>query len=319
MAPLWLGCARRCCGSGLCGGVQNRSFYVPMALIALLVFTGLLDKIIDMPSMPLFSRSVEIAGYEAVCRSVVWREERIKSGDGVEVALAVGRVEAGTEGSSGAALEGRENVVVVYFQGHVPTGVCTAIANAVSSNGSSLPPRLPSLSLVLEGLYACSPTNDAPTYTIVALSYRGFWTSSGRPSESGTALDAAAAVNWVSQIYLPDSKLVLWGQSLGAGVAANAVDAHIQNRPNRKSQSASTLKEEPEALKVNAKSNAKPTVLILPAGHDELVPEPHAAELEEVCKDGEMTVQRVVVKVALHHEVLSKPKGRQAVVVFLRA
>lgn len=105
MAPPQLGYARRCCGSGLCGGVQTRSFYVPMALIVLLVFTGLLvslwawkcvvvvifqDKIIDMPSMPPFSRSVKIAGYEAVCRSVVWREERVKSGDGVEVALAVG-------------------------------------------------------------------------------------------------------------------------------------------------------------------------------------------------------------------------------------
>lgn len=44
----------------------------------------------------------------------------------------------------------------------------------------------------------------------------------------------------------------------------------------------------------NASSNAKPTVLILPAGHDELVPESHTAELGELCKGGEMEIQGVV-------------------------
>lgn len=68
-----------------------------------------------------------------------------------------------------------------------------------------------------------------------------------------------------------------------------------------------------------AKSNAKPTVLVLSAGHDELMPEPHGAELEEVYKDGEMDVQRVVVEGALHHEIMSKTKGRQAVVGFLKS
>ena len=68
-----------------------------------------------------------------------------------------------------------------------------------------------------------------------------------------------------------------------------------------------------------AKSNAKPTVLILPAGHDELVPETHGAELEEVYKDGEMDVQRVAVEGALHHEIMNKTKGRQAVVGFLKS
>ena len=36
--------------------------------------------------------------------------------------------------------------------------------------------------------------------------------------------------------------------------------------------------------------------LILPAGHDVLVPEPQFAELKEVRKNQEMAVQRVVVQ-----------------------
>lgn len=51
-------------------------------------------------------------------------------------------------------------------------------------------------------------------------------------------------------------------------------------------------------------------VLILPAGREELVPVSYSAKLEEVCKDCEMDVQRVVISGALYHEALSKPKGR---------
>ena len=224
---------------------------------------------------------------------------------------------------------------------------------------------MPGLSSVLKGLQASSSTINVPVYTIVALSYRGFWTSRGRPSERGIALDAAAALNWVSQHFSQDSKLVLWGQSLGAGVAANAVAAQTQDRPSGRSESAVPAREETKGLKVDglvletpftsiramlteiypqkwlpyrylypclwnhwdsrrallrvAESNVKPSVLILPAGHDELVPKSHAAELENVCKDGGIDVKRLTVKGALHHEVLSKHEGRQAVVNFLKS
>lgn len=105
--------------------------------------------------------------------------------------------------------------------------------------------------MVLTSLHASSFTSIAPKYGIVALSYRGFWTSRGRPSERGIALDAIAALDWVSQCIPQDSKLVLWGQSLGAGVAANAVAAQIQIRPSRKSESVVTSREENKGVKVN--------------------------------------------------------------------
>lgn len=68
-----------------------------------------------------------------------------------------------------------------------------------------------------------------------------------------------------------------------------------------------------------AKSSVRPQALILPAGDDQLVPKPHAAELEDVCKDGGMDVRRVAVFGALHHEVLSKHESRQALGSFLRS
>jgi fermentation-respiration switch protein FrsA (DUF1100 family) len=53
---------------------------------------------------------------------------------------------------------------------------------------------------------------------LVALSYRGYGGSSGRPTENGLLMDAAAAYDFASTRH-PGAKLVLWGESLGSGVA----------------------------------------------------------------------------------------------------
>src|SRR5712672_738366 len=62
---------------------------------------------------------------------------------------------------------------------------------------------------------------------IVALSYRGYAGSSGRPSERGLLLDAAAAYAFASARYGAD-RIVVWGFSLGSGVGvALAADQRI--------------------------------------------------------------------------------------------
>ncbi len=53
---------------------------------------------------------------------------------------------------------------------------------------------------------------------IVALSYRGYAGSSGQPSEQGLLQDAAAAYAFAAARYSAD-RIVLWGFSLGTGVA----------------------------------------------------------------------------------------------------
>jgi uncharacterized protein len=53
---------------------------------------------------------------------------------------------------------------------------------------------------------------------LVALSYRGYAGSSGSPSEQGLLQDAAAAYAFTSARYSAD-RIVLWGFSLGTGVA----------------------------------------------------------------------------------------------------
>src|SRR5262245_7818795 len=53
---------------------------------------------------------------------------------------------------------------------------------------------------------------------LVALSYRGYGGSSGHPSEAGLIEDARATYAFAAQRY-PEARLVLWGESLGTGVA----------------------------------------------------------------------------------------------------
>ncbi|HET7910708.1 MAG TPA: alpha/beta hydrolase [Pseudolabrys sp.] len=55
-------------------------------------------------------------------------------------------------------------------------------------------------------------------FGLVALSYRGYGGSSGKPSEAGMLLDASAAYDFAAARYPPE-RIVLWGESLGTGVA----------------------------------------------------------------------------------------------------
>lgn len=98
--------------------------------------------------------------------------------------------------------------VVVYFHG----------------NGGSLQHRVPKfLPLTADGT------------GLVALSYRGYGGSKGSPSEVGLIEDGQAAYDFARRQY-PDAKLVLWGESLGSGVAVaiaarNEVAAAVLEAP----------------------------------------------------------------------------------------
>lgn len=53
-------------------------------------------------------------------------------------------------------------------------------------------------------------------FGVLAVSWRGFGDSTGSPSEVGLMQDARAAIHWLK---VPSDQLVLYGESLGSGVA----------------------------------------------------------------------------------------------------
>lgn len=212
----------------------SRTFFteaIPPVLLPPAIFTGLLlglwtwkcfwiivmqNKLLYLSWLPPFSRSDKISDYLAECKPVQWEEKQIRSLDGTKLAVCEGRIQP-SEGQNSTASKSNKSVVICYFQG----------------NGGSTPLRLPLLSQVLRTLATKSkPTDpqDEPDYIIVALSYRGYWTSSGRASQSGIERDAQAFLKWVSGTYAaPDTNLqiVLWGHSLGSAVASSALAKYL--------------------------------------------------------------------------------------------
>jgi fermentation-respiration switch protein FrsA (DUF1100 family) len=57
-------------------------------------------------------------------------------------------------------------------------------------------------------------------FGVLALSYRGYGSSAGSPSEAGLYEDARAAIDYVGTVLkVPSHDLILYGESLGTGVA----------------------------------------------------------------------------------------------------
>ena len=286
------------------------------------------NRIIYMPSVPPFSRSEQIADYANQCRPVQWAEHSLQSVDGTALKLIEGRLNA--ESSSGR----QKRLVILYFQG----------------NASSLPPRLPYLSSILKTLQAQEQTHPRQV-SILALSYRGFWTSKGKPSQAGIELDAEAALDWVLQRYeAKDTKVVLWGQSIGAGVASLAAARLLRKDPSKFKLVQGLLLETPfvglramlvalypqkwlpyrylapflwstwdsrKALGEIGAGDVNMRVMLLQAGDDEIVPDGQAAVLKSICRKHSMEVELEVIPGALHTEVMLKGRGRHHIVRFL--
>ena len=100
---------------------------------------------------------------------------------------------------------------------HVPPQDGKAVVMFFPGNGDVLALRVARLRAI---------TEDGTG--LLALSYRGYGGSTGRPTEAGLKLDAAAAYGFVAARYASD-RIVVWGFSLGTGpavaLAANAIDA----------------------------------------------------------------------------------------------
>ena len=56
--------------------------------------------------------------------------------------------------------------------------------------------------------------------SVFLFDYRGYGRSQGHPSEEGTYLDGAAAYRWLEQKGFSGGRILLYGESLGGGVAA---------------------------------------------------------------------------------------------------
>ena len=63
-------------------------------------------------------------------------------------------------------------------------------------------------------------------YGFLFLEYRGYGGNPGRPSEVGLQIDARAALDFLTSREIPHEKVILYGESLGCGIAVRAATEH---------------------------------------------------------------------------------------------
>jgi fermentation-respiration switch protein FrsA (DUF1100 family) len=188
---------------------------------------------------------------------------------------------------------------------------------------------------------------------VVGLSYRGYWTSRGRPSERGINIDAQAALAYVSRLRgeeyptadAPKPVLVLWGQSIGSGIATNL--AAWDSFPAGTRLHALVLETVFTSVRdmlgavypprwvpyrhlwpflwnhldslanlerIAARTGgAAPRITIVEAGKDELVPAEHGERLVRRGEELGLPIEKKTVPGAFHNDVMFKKEGRKAV------
>jgi pimeloyl-ACP methyl ester carboxylesterase len=320
------------------------------------------DKIIYLPYLPPFARYEKIDDYAALCRPVEWELQNITSLDGTKLAICAGSIPGSGVGSAAIVDASRASasrrpsisiedslqrkkrrVVICYFQG----------------NGGSTPPRLPLLSNVLKHLHAeTAGVRVDIEFTIIALSYRGFWKSSGRASQIGIEQDAQALLHHVAARYGGDTdvdlQIILWGQSIGAAVALTAASTYLSSAGNACVNVPLLILETPfTSIKAmlltlypqkwlpyrylwpflwnhwdseaglrnlaNVKLQDKPEVLLVGATSDEVVPAGEADRLEEVSREVGLVTHRRHVIGALHTDATIRIEGRRIICDFIVA
>jgi uncharacterized protein len=117
----------------------------------------------------------------------------------------VAPAEAGLPEAKEVPLTASDGVQIVAW--HVPPQDDKPVIVYFHGNGGSLPHRVPRFRKLIDAGIG-----------LVALEYRGYGGSPGSPSEQGLIADGTAAYRFAAAHY-PAQQLVLWGESLGSGVA----------------------------------------------------------------------------------------------------
>ncbi|CAZ81237.1 unnamed protein product [Tuber melanosporum] len=300
------------------------------------------NKIIYMPGIPIGAKREKIEAYQESCMGIDWhgRFRDIKTEDGrllswVE-ATVFSRAPAGFAGS-------RRNVIRIHAMAKI---------NRVYRNASSTPPRLPLISAILSSL---KTQNSSTTHTVIIPSYRGYWTSTGSPSQSGIEKDMKAIFRHLESYSTPGTEFILWGQSIGCGIALKGwanylrapkcrVPIHVKGLIMETpfiSISSMLLALYPqrwlpyrylspflrnhwdvrEAVNEIAEKNVRVDIVALRAEKDELVTEAEAVEVEGILERilrKDRHIRRAVITGALHVECVAKAQGRGEIISFLK-
>ncbi len=159
-------------------------------------------------------------------------------------------------------------------------------------------------------------------YTVVLAEYRGYGGNPGQPGEAAFAVDAAQLLDWTRRRF-PGAPLVLWGESLGSGVATRLAEGG--------NDIAGVILESPFTSVADLAAGAYPwlptqwllrhrfenlarmpgitaPVLVLASEGDRLTPATQARLVADAAPDARL----VILPGAMHPAVLNDPTGQGA-------
>ncbi len=96
-----------------------------------------------------------------------------------------------------------------FFPGDSNSARCSLVVMLCHGNGGNISHRLDMAGALL-----------ATGVNVFLFDYRGYGRSRGHPSEQGTYHDAQAGIAWLNQKGFAAQQIILFGESLGGGVAA---------------------------------------------------------------------------------------------------
>ncbi|CAG8496876.1 13225_t:CDS:2 [Ambispora gerdemannii] len=158
------------------------------------------NKLIYMPYFPPGSRS-ELLNVSTIDKRLICKQIEILTKDRCKLSgVFIRNKPLNYEDHGNTSPYGVRDTdpILIYFQG----------------NAGNVIVRLPIFMLTL----LSARNGQLSNLTIIAPSYRGYWQSTGRPSERGLQSDAIAVYEYIHQNF-PTNPLYLYGHSLGGSVA----------------------------------------------------------------------------------------------------
>ncbi|TLD33849.1 hypothetical protein PspLS_01361 [Pyricularia sp. CBS 133598] len=252
--------------------------------------------------MPPGTRREEIQDYSGQCAGIPWDEVHIRSDDGTKLVLAVAFPPCLPD-----AAKPEKYVYVLYMQG----------------NAASTPPRLPTLSAVLQNVRNAS--GEQTLVTMVAVGYRGFWKSQGRASERGINDDIVTAVRWVVDLHTKNHgrENVAKVDSLILETPFTSIRAMLEALypqkwlPYRHLWPFLRTHLDSWANMEKVATRRSIQIQMVVAEKDELVPRHQAEALRQRCENLGISVKYQVVPGAYHNEASYRSDGRRAIANFV--
>ncbi|CAG8660602.1 13174_t:CDS:2 [Dentiscutata erythropus] len=271
-----------------------------------------------MPFFPLGTRQLTLEEMH-IDKRLECKQVAVETRDKCELAGIIVKAINGDDNITDVLFDDREPIII-YFQG----------------NAGNMLFRIPVFAKLI--LYS---TNIVKKLQIVAIGYRGYWFSTGSPSEKGLQIDALSIYEFVRVLY-PKNPIYIYGHSLGGAVALYLASNEkiqkelkgiiIENAFTSIKDMVTTIYPQkwlPYKYLVNIPllirnkwdnyhviQGIKIPILFLSSRNDEIVPQ---EQMIELYKKAKMSKKKVWVEFenALHEDVYSHKGFVEAIKVFI--